>query len=42
MTPTNGAGLGPGGAVEERSGAAALTPMAREPGPSGSQLSRML
>ena len=42
LTPTNGVDLGPDGAVEERSGAAALTPMVRELGPSGSQLSRML
>ena len=42
MTPTNGVGLGPDGAVEERSGAAASTPMARELGPSESQPSRML
>ena len=42
MTPTNGVGLGPDGAVAERSGTAALTPMVREHGPSGSQPSRML
>ena len=42
MTPTNGVGLVPDGVEEERSGAAALTPMAKELGPSGSQLSRML
>jgi len=42
LTPTNGVDLGPDGAVEEKSGAVALTPMARELGPSGSQPSRML